>query len=189
MQDKFNIVFNRLNQAKLSENVLCSEFWLKIIKLQKNFNEDDCWALLIDNIEWVINTGIMTTDDLVSWLLPEDLNKHNIYIEGEHEIKDAKAIGIKNARINATGHSKIILFDNAHCQAHDSCFVTGFNNTSIELKNCVADAFHSCKVLARDFSKVEAWDNSSIKAETYSSVLAHDKVQVENTENTHTVFV
>ena len=189
MEEKFNIVFNRLKALKLNEKILCSEFWRKIIALSKNFNEEDCWEILISNIEWVINTGVMTTDDLSSWFTKTQLKEHNIFFSGDHNINHGFAIGIKTANIEATGHSRIVLFDNANCKAFDSTFVTGFHNSKIEIKNCVADAFNNCEVIAKDFSKVEAWDNSKVKAETYSCVLAHDNAQVENSDNSHTVIV
>ena len=99
MEDKFNIVFERLKEAKLDENILCSDFWRKIIKLRKNFNETDCWDLMIENIEWIINTGTMTTDDIISWFTKAELEAHGIYFEGKVDVVDSKAIGLKNAHI------------------------------------------------------------------------------------------
>lgn len=189
METKFNIVFKRLKEAKLDENILCSEFWRKIIALSKKFNEKDCWDLTVENIEWLINTNTITTDDLISWFTEEELVAHNIFVSGHHEIKDDFAIGIKTAVIEAVGHSKIILFDHATCEAYDTSFVKVFNNSIVHLNNCVADAFHNSRVIAKDFSKVEAWDDVKVIASGYSCILAHDNVQVQNSENTHTVIV
>ncbi|WP_142783348.1 hypothetical protein [Changchengzhania lutea] len=189
METKFNIFFERLKEANFSENTLCKGFWLKLKKLHLNFNESDCWELLIDNIEWTINTGSITTDELIEWFSEEKLSENNIFYKGSVNINNGFAIGLKDVEIEAVGHSRIILFDNAKCKAFDSSFVTGFNDTEIELKNCAADVFHNCRVTAKDFSKVEAWDNSNVKAETYSCVMAHDKVQVENSQNSHTIII
>lgn len=189
MEAKFNIVFKRLKEVRLDENILCSEFWRKIIILSENFNETDCWQLVKENIEWLINTKTITTDELTTWFSKNQLFEQNIFIEGISYIKDGFAVGIKTANIEATGHSRIMLFDNARCKAFDSTFVSGYHNSKIELKNCVADAFNNCEVIAKDFSKVEAWDNVIVKAKTFSCVMAHDNAQVENSENSHTVIL
>lgn len=189
MESKFKVVLKRLKDAKLDENILCSEFWRRIIALSKNFNEKDCWSIMVDNIEWLLNTGTITSDDLVSWFTEKQLNEHGIYSTGTHKIVDRIAIGIKDAKFEASGHSRIALFDNAFCEAFDTTFVTGFQNSSFEIKNCTGESFGNCKVVARDFSKVEAWDNSTVKAETYSFVLAHGNAQVQNSENSHTIIV
>lgn len=122
-------------------------------------------------------------------VLPEELNAHNIFIAGNHIIKNEFAIGIGDAIIEASGHSRIVLFDNAHCEAYDTTFVTGFNNSTMALKNCTGEAFNDCKVIAKDFSKVEAWDNAFVKAENYTCVMAHDNAKVENTYHNLTVNV
>lgn len=189
MKDKFDMFFERLKEINFSENTLCKEFWLKLKSLHQNFDESACWDLLVSNIEWVINTGSLTTDELTSWFSPQDLAKHNIFSNGVIEINSGLAIGIGKAKIKATGHSRVILFDKAECEAFDTTFVSGFNESTIVLKNCNADAFHNCKVTAKDFSKVEAWGDSKIKAETYSCVLAHENALVENSGNGYTIIV
>tara|TARA_B110001450_G_scaffold130424_1_gene122696 strand:+ start:2708 stop:3277 length:570 start_codon:yes stop_codon:yes gene_type:complete len=189
MESKLKIVIERLKAAKLGENILCSEFWRKIIALSESFNEKDCWSLMIGNIEWLLNTGIMTSDDIVLWFTEKQLNKHGIYSKGTHKIVDGKATGIKKAKFHVSGHSRIVLFDTAFAEGFDSTFITGFQNSSFEIKNCTGESFGNCKVVARDFSKVEAWDNSTVKAETYSFVMAHENAQVQNSENSHTIII
>lgn len=189
MKEHFLTVFNRLKAASLSENILCKEFWLKIIKLKENFNEADCWELVVDNIEWLINTNTVTSKELSQWFTKEELSEHGIYHSGNYRISNSRAIAFNNVEIEAVNHSRVILFDRAKCRAFDNSFVTGFNESTIELKNCSADVFHKCRVTATDFSKVEAWDNAQIDARTYSCVMAHDKVQVQNSENSHTIIV
>lgn len=189
MRNYLDIIIERLKKTELESNTVCTEYWRKIADLKENFNEKDFWYLLTNNIEWLINTKTITTNELIRWFTPEELNANNIFIAGEHKIKNGFAIGIAEAKIEASGHSRIILFDNAHCEAFDTTFVTGFNDSSMDLKNCVGEAFNNCKVIAKDFAKVEAWDNAIVKAESYSCIMAHDKVQVENTYHSHTVIV
>ena len=153
MESKFRVVLKKLKDAKLDENILCSDFWRKIIALSKNFNEADCWNIIADNIEWLINTDTITSDDLVSWFTQKQLNEHNIYSIGKHKIVNEIAIGIKDVKFEASGHSRIVLFDNAFCEAFDTSFITGFQNSSFEVKNCTGEAFGNCKVVARDFFK------------------------------------
>ena len=189
MKSKFEIVFKRLKEAKLDENILCSEFWRKAIRLHETFNQSDCWALMIDNIEWLINTGAMTTGEFKSWFSKEELNKHDIYITGKVEITDGFAIGLDKVKIEALGHSRIVLFDNAFAEGFDTTFITGFHSSSFTLNNCIGEAFNHCEVVAKDFSKVEMWDDSFVKAESYSYVLQHEKARVENSKNSHVVRV
>lgn len=189
MKEAFETVYLKLKQMSLDKNILCREFWLKIIALNENFDEAACWELVIENIEWLINTKTVSSYQLCQWFTKEELSSHGIYTEGKHRISNAKAIGIADAQIEAMGHSRVILFDRAMCRAFDNTFVTGFNDSAIELKNCCADAFHKCRVTATDFSKVEAWDNATVKAETYSCVMAHDNAQVHNSENSHVIVV
>ena len=189
MKSKFEIVFKRLKNAKLDENILCSEFWRKVMELNKRFNQSDCWALMIDNIEWLINTGTMTTGELKSWFSKEELNRHNIYTTGKVQITDGFAIGLGNVKIEASGHSRIVLFDTAFAEGFDTAFIIGFHSSSFTLNNCVGEAFNHCKVLAKDFSKVEAWDHSFVKAESYSYVLQHEKARVEGSKNSRVVLV
>lgn len=189
MKEHFETVFKRLKDASLSKNILCKEFWLKIIKLKENFNKDECWKLVIENIEWLINTKTVTSYELTQWFSKEDLLEHGIYVEGKHKINNSRAIAFNNVEIEAVNHSRVILFNQAKCKAFDNSFVTGFNESSIELKNCSADAFNKCRVKATDFSKVEAWDEAEVKAETYSCVMAHDRVQVKKSANGHVIIV
>ncbi|MBD0822644.1 hypothetical protein [Aestuariibaculum marinum] len=189
MRKHFETVYKRLIEANLSENTLCKEFWMKIKKLHANFNEEDCWSLLVENIEWCINTGTMTTEDLIKWFTPDQLNAHGIYISGNIKINSGFAIGIGDVCIEAVGHSKVILFDTAICKAFDTSFVKGFHESSMEINNCVGEAFNFCNVIAKDFSKIEAWDDATVEAQTYTCVMAHDRAQVENSYHSHTLVV
>ena len=163
MKNKFEIVFKRLKDAKLDENILCSEFWRKIIELHRNFNKPDCWALMIDNIEWLINTGTMTTNDIKSWFTQEELNKNNIYTTGEVKIVDGFAIGMGDAKIDASGHSRVVLFDTAFAEEYDTTFITGFQNSSFVVIDCIGNAMGNCKAEANGLSIIENWTNNEVK--------------------------
>ncbi len=174
IQEKFNTVIERLKSMNLSEELLCSEYWRKILKLQKNFNEKICWKLLFDHIEWVINTGTVSSQELQEWFGKEELSKHHIYTEGKHELKNVEAIGLGTAQLEVSGHSRIVLFDNAFCNASDTTFVTGFNNSSFVLNECVGTAFHNVKSTAHRHSKIEGFDNAEIKGYNYAFVILND---------------
>jgi len=187
MKKALNIIHARLLELKLNENILCSEFWRKIIALNKDFNEADCWDLLTEHFDWLINSKTATTNDVLSWFDENELNKHFIFSKGKHIVKDHKAIGIGTADIFASGHSKILLFDKANCVAFDSTFVKGFNDSTFDVTECVGEAFNDCKAVAGYMSKVEAWDNSFITAKDYSFVIKHDKAMVAETTRAHVV--
>jgi len=181
MKKVLNIIYNRLLELKLSENILCSEYWRKIIALNENFNQEAAWNLFTENFDWIVNSNIITTAEIKSWFLEEELNAHNIFTTGTHKISESKAIGIGEANLEAVGHSKILLFDQAHCKAFDSTFVKGFNKSTFELKECTGEAFNDCKAVAGYNSKVEAWDNSFVTAQDWSFIIQHKGAQVAAT--------
>ncbi len=174
IQEKFNTVIERLKAMNLSEDVLCSEYWRKMLKLQKNFNEEACWKFLFDHVEWVINTGTVSSKELQEWFTKEELAKHHIYTEGKHELKNVEVIGLGTAKLEVSGHSRVVLFDNAFCNASDTTFVTGFNDSSFVLNECVGTAFHNVKVVAHRHSKIEGFDNAKIDAHNYAYVILND---------------
>lgn len=187
MKQKFEIVFEKLKEFRLNENILCKEFWKKLVLLKENFNEEDCWALIVENGEWLFNSGALDIQIFKSWFSEEDLNEHNIFTKGEHRIVDAWAIGMGTARIEAAGHSKIILFENAHCNAFDTTFVKGFGDSSFHVQECIGEAFNDCRAVAGYQSKVEGWDNSFIQAEDYSFVIKHDTCYGPVSKKAHSI--
>lgn len=189
MEKQFNIVFKTLKDIRLDENVLCQKFWKKLVLLKENFNESDCWDLIIENGEWLFNSGALDIKLFKSWFPEDILNEHNIFTKGDffHSINDGIAIGMGDAKIMATGHSKIILFESSHCEAHDSTFVKGFQNSSFTVQECIGEAFQNCKATAKYQSKVEAWDDTIIDAEDYSFVIKHDNCRVTLSKRAYSV--
>lgn len=160
MRNKLEIIYQRLLEAKLDENILCSEYWKKILWLRTHFSEETSWKMLTENIIWMINTKILSTTDLLAWFSETELNQHHIYSKGNHKVIDARATGIGTAKIKAMGHSFIVLFEKAQCKAYDTTFVKGFDHSHFVLNNCVGEAYEHCTFEAKDFSKVESWDNA-----------------------------
>ncbi len=175
IKEKFNIVIERLKSMNLSEEILCSAYWRKILKLQKNFNEKICWKLLFDHIEWCINTETISSQELQEWFTKEELAKHCIYTEGKHELKNVEVIGLGTAQLEVSGHSRVVLFDKAFCSASDTTFVTGFNDSSFVLNECMGTAFHNVKVTANRHSKVEGYDKAEIEGFNYALVILNDE--------------
>lgn len=188
MQQVLNEILKRLKAVNFDEDILCKEYWLKLLRLSENFNEQHAWTMLIDNIEWLVNTGTIKTKELQEWFTLQELEAHGIY-SGKATVNNGVAIGIGNATIEAFRHSRVVLFDFATCTAFDTSFVKGFDNSQMELNNCVGDAFNKCKVTAKDHSKVEAWDSADVTLETYSYLLAHDRATHTKTKSCHVVFV
>lgn len=127
--------------------------------------------MVLNSFKWLINT--ITTYELQQWFTEAELNDHHIFTQGHREVKDGKAVGIGTASITAVGHSWVVLFDKAKCEAFDTTFVKGFNDSRFTLKNCSGEAYENCTFKATDFSKVEAWDNAKGEKSGYSIVLKH----------------
>lgn len=129
---------------------LCPEFWIKIQRLKNNYNEQACWLLLTENIEWILNCkehykldfDIITTVEIMSWFFSFELEAHNIHCTGETIINNDFAIGLGSAKIKATGHSKMILIDNSSAECYDTSFVSGYNQSSFVVYDCIGNAFH-----------------------------------------------
>lgn len=189
IKNRFDTVFKRLKETNFDENTLCAEFWRKILKLNENFNEKDCWELFTDNIQWMIIKGVVGTNEIVDWFDESDLNSHGIYSKGEHEIVNDFAIGLGNVKLKAAGHSRVILFDSAFCKGFDTTFISGYHSSYFEITDCSGEAFHSCKVKAKGYSKIEAWGCSQVIAENYSYVIQHERASVANSLHSHTVIV
>lgn len=171
MRDKFQIVFNRLKEVKLDENILCRPFWKKILQLQENFNEQECWDLLTENIAWLlkakdffgIDTEILTTLELIEWFTEKELNAQGIYSKGDHHLSNTQVIGIGDVYLDIDGHSEVTLFDKAHANCGDTTFVKGYDNTSFVVNDCIGNAFENCEAEAVGISIVENWSKNEVK--------------------------
>ncbi|MFI2744195.1 hypothetical protein ACG2LH_15785 [Zhouia sp. PK063] len=183
MQEKFNIVFGRLKELRVNENDLCKSFWLKILRLKDNFQDNEAWSLLTDNIEWLLIKNVITTNDLVSWFTEEELNKHGVYSKDKVKVQNKFAIGIKNAMIESYGLSKVILFDRAKAKCYDYTFVKGYNESDITIKEGIAEGFHDTRIVAKGYSKVEGFDSCFIALHNTSVARLHDKSIVISKSN------
>lgn len=170
MKNKFDIVFNRLKEVKLNENVLCKVFWLKILKLHQNFNEVECWQLMTENISWLfkakqhfgIDIDIMTSNEIREWFTEEELNAHNIYSKGKHHVSNAQVIGLGDVKLEVDGHSEVFLFDNSFGDCGDTTFVKGYDNSTFVVSDCIGNAFENCNSEAKGLSIIENWTNNKV---------------------------
>lgn len=185
MKRVFETVFDRLREKSLDTNVLCAPFWRKVLKLKEEFDEGEAWELLLDNIEWMINMEVISTTELLNWFLSEELESHGIYFKGDVLVNNDRCIGIGKAHIKATGHSRVVLFDKASCDAYDTTFVSGYNHSFMRINDCVGNAFHSCKAQVRGYGKLESWSNSDVIAKNFSYVVLHDQAECNGTSHVH----
>ncbi len=180
MKKVFEIVYERLLKVK-EVGKLCPEFWGKIQYLKNNYSEKDCWQMLTQNIEWILNSkeyykldfDILTTEEIKEWFSSFELEVNNIYCKGEIAVNNGYAIGLGEAKINATGHSKILLFDKATAECYDTSFVSGYNQSTFTVHDCIGSAFHECKAHAKGLSIIESW--SKIKPLGSSQSLVADR--------------
>jgi|SRR5690606_3465392 len=180
MKKAFEIVFERINKLRL-ESDICADFWGKLLRLKDDFNEDDCWFLLFDNIQWLINKNIIKSSDLLQWFSEKDLSDKNIFFKGTHEVKNNQVIGFGNAHIEASGHSKVTLFDSSHCLAFDTSFVTCFDSSTAVVSDCIVNGFHNSKITVKGFGLCESFDDCKVIAENRSVVFKHDNSTVAST--------
>lgn len=180
MKKIFKIVFERIEKRR-KESDICADFWGKLLRLKENFNEADAWALLIGNIQWVINKKVITTQELMKWFREDKLNAYGIFSKGRHEVKDGVAIAIGNCSIEASGHSKVIVFDSASVEAFDTSFVLCHNTSHATVTDCIATGFDESKIKVKGFGLCEAWDNCNVIAEHKSVVRKHDNAVVSST--------
>jgi len=185
MKKAFNIVFDRLKEKSVDQNVLCAPFWRKVMKLKDDFKEEDAWELLLDNIEWMINMEVISTAELLEWFSYEELVTHRIYSSGDVLCNNDRCIGIGSAHIKATGHSRVVLFDKASCDAYDSTFVSGYHNSYMKINDCVGNAFHNCKSQVRGYGKLESWSKYAALAKNFSYVILHDGAECNGTSHVH----
>lgn len=183
MKDKFDLIFKKLNELRLDENILCKEFWFKVVRLNQNFDQAECWNLFINNIEWLINSNVITTTQIIEWFTYEELELHGVFVSGIHKVKDTKVIALGSAEIEASGHSKVTLFDSASCEAYDTSFVTCFHNSSAIGKGCILNGFHNSRLKIKGFGIAEGWDHCSIIGEGQSVVRLHEESTVTFTPN------
>ncbi|MEE9408272.1 MAG: hypothetical protein V3V28_09375 [Polaribacter sp.] len=170
MENKFDIVFNRLKEIKLDENVLCKAFWLKVLRLHQNFNEADCWQLMTENISWLlkakkhfgIDIDIITSDEIRDWFPEDILNEHHIYSKGKHHISNTQVIGLGDVKLEVDGHSEVFLFDNAFAKCGDTTFVKGYDNSFFIVTDCIGNAFENCQAESKGLSIVENWTNNKV---------------------------
>ncbi len=176
MKDKFEIVYNRMLEAELDKvisnftndrkGLLCKEYWCKMKRLHEDFNSKDCWDLIVNNIQWILGVEslygikIMSTKEIREWFSEEELNQHGIYTKGTHEFVDKYVIGMGEAHIMVSGHSRLILYDNAKGEVYDTSFVSGYMNSHFKIKEACGEAFGNTTIEARGYSKVELWDKS-----------------------------
>ena len=177
MRKQFNIVYNRLKEVKLDENILCRPFWKKILELHQSFDDQKCWDLMTENIEWLlkarkwykeqydidVKTDILTSKELIDWFTEEELNAHNIFTKGYQHISNKRVIGLADVTLEVDGHSEVILFDTAHAICGDTTFVKGYDNSSFVVSDCIGYAFENCNAQATGISIVENWSTNEVK--------------------------
>lgn len=166
MKKAFSIIYDRLLIVK-EAGKLCKDFWKPIQELKDSFDEDLFWSLLTQNIEWLLNASgqynlgfdILTAKELKEWFSQGELKSYNIYITGEVKVFNSFAIGLGDASIEATGHSRVLLFENASADCFDTSFVSGYDQSSFIVNDCIGNAYHECKSQAKGLSIIESWSS------------------------------
>ena len=179
MEDKFLIVYERLKVLRLDQNVLCKEFWLKVQDLKNNFDEKVCWEMVTHNIEWLLNGrkhfnldfDILSSEELTEWFNEEELNTIGIYSKGKHKVKNGKFVGIGNCELEVSGHTEVVLFDNAFADCYDTTFCKAHDNSTFKVNDCIAHAFGNSKGRAVGTSIIENWTSNIMEKGRFGLVV------------------
>ncbi len=160
MEKKFKTVTDRIFSNKdIFDEKLCRANKIKIEWLRSHFDAEKVWNYLTENIAWVVNLGVLKTNELVEWFSEEDLNKHGIFSKGTHEVQNGRFIGIGKARLIATLHTEVILFDEATAECYDTSFLTCYGNSKGEVTDCMATGMQNSEIIANG-SRVELFENA-----------------------------
>ena len=155
MKQLFEYIYNRIKEINFDENELCRQYWLKIERLKANFSDQEAIELLFDNIEWLINSEVVTGAKIKELGDLDQMNYDGIYFEGKVKVHNRQAILFADTKATVTGHSKIRAFDHSQVEADDSTFVSAFHNSKVDGKNCKIQAFHQAQVTSRGFCLIE----------------------------------
>ena len=155
MKQLFNHIYARIKEINFDENELCRQYWLKIERLKADFSDPAAIELLFDNIEWLINTEVVTGLALKKLGNALLMKEAGIHFEGEVKIHNGQAILFGDTKAIVTGHSRIRAFDQSQVEADDSTFVSAYHNSKVDAKNCKIQAFDQVKVKSRGFCLIE----------------------------------
>lgn len=125
-------------------------------------------------------------------LTAKELEKYNIFTEGEHVIEskllpryfDGRKTQVYvggSARVEARGDLTVNAYGNAEVTVRDqdeSILVNAFGNA-------VVNAYCNPMVYAREYARVNAHDNTLVSAEGNSCIIAYDKATVYAYEDSH----
>ena len=160
MRKLFDYIYDRIKEMNFEDNELCRQYWLKLERLKKDFTDEAGIAMLFENIEWLVNSGVITGQILQSFAKNEKFEDHGIYFTGEVTAKDCNIILFGNTVAEVSGHSRVRMFDNSICTAEDSSFISAYHQAKVSAKNCKIIAFDEAEVKSRGFCLIERYDES-----------------------------
>lgn len=177
MEKAFQEIVLRLKEMKLDENILCSPYWKKILRVVEMFEssapgaEDTAWDLFTDSFQWVMANGLVTGDELQAWFDDELLMSKGVYISKTGlDLIDKRALLI-DCQAEIKGHSLVSCFgEKSFIDSFDTSFVT-ISGGSITVKDGIVFAFGRTHVFASGYSKVEAFDNCNCHASEFSYLI------------------
>lgn len=160
MRELFNYIYNQIKERNFAESDLCKMYGLKLERLNNDYTEEAARALLVENIEWLVNTGVISGAELRGFATDFEFSKSDIYFEGEVIVKDKQIILFGTASAKVSGHSRVRMFDTSTCEAYDSSFISCFGKSYVKAKNCKIIAFNETVVESLGFCLIEKYDES-----------------------------
>jgi len=158
MRELFNLFLSRIEPI---QSDVCKDYWYKLKRLEGNYTNAQAAALLFDNIEWIIKKGIVNPSEIEKMVNHDLLAQFNIHFFGRVNCKDNQCILFGDAIANVSGFSRVRMFDNSQCFAEDSTFISAYDQSMVDAKNCKILAFDSCTVNSRGFCLIEDYTDGN----------------------------
>jgi uncharacterized protein YggL (DUF469 family) len=161
MNELFLFIYNQIKTGKFQSVEVCREYGYKLERLKKSFDLEEFQRLLFLNIEWLINGGVITPDQLREFYKGREFTfqKSGFIFEGSVEGKDAKLVLFGNASAEVSGHSRVIAFEDSSVEAYDSSFITAYNRAKVKARDSKIIAFHTSEVESLGLCLIERYDN------------------------------
>ncbi|WP_139959170.1 hypothetical protein [Flavicella sediminum] len=174
MKEAFLGVYQVLKKMSENPDLLCAQFWLKIKKLHETYNEQEVWELMFDNMEWLIQTKVISSKYLLNNFTIEELAAHNIYLKDKVIIKNKRAILFGSAEAEVSGHSLIVQFEQSESKCYDTTFVKLYDQAKTTVNGCMAEGFNESIIIGKGYSRIEAWDNVTVSCKESDFVVLQE---------------
>lgn len=168
---------------------------IDINAIKEATNEETLLGIIVSDISLWFNTNILTTELFVELFTVPTLEKHYIFVDGEHSVYGSKEVtALGNAIMRMYNNSTVYAFQNCTVYtnmvssvfAHDNVSVTARNESTVTLHDFAqVSAYHNSKVYAYDYSVVYAFESVKVKSYHWVDVTLDDDASICAYDNSH----